>query len=80
MAGSLLPLMPGANTNYTAAKNPWRHTEVSQSHRKGLSADIVELWAAAMEGHQSQGAGLGTAGEGQSWGGKAGSVASTLGI
>lgn len=53
---------------------------MSQSHRKVLSADIVELWAAAMEGHQSQGAGLGTAGEGQSWGGKAGSVASTLGI
>lgn len=80
MAGSLLPLMPGANTNYTAAKNPRRVTEVSQSHRKVPSTDIRELWAAAMKGHRAQGAGLETTGEGQRWGGKVGSVASTPGI
>lgn len=80
MAGSLLPLMPEANINFRAAKNPQRLTEVSQRHRKVPSTDILELWPAAMEGRWSQGAGLGTTGEGQRWGGKVGSVASTRGI
>jgi len=66
--------------SYSCKKNPWRLTEVSQSHRKLPSTDILELWAAAMEGHKSWGAGLGTTGEGQRWSGKVGSVASTLGI